>query len=106
MKRTTSLFYIDEICLPRRQFVKGVAMGGALLGLGLSPACLLASTGTSSGQQTLRGNQFDLALAHQKVNYTGKERLATAVNGSVPGPVMRWRVGDRVTLIVAFRMAV
>ena len=105
MKRTTSLFNIDEICLPRRQFVKGVAMGGALLGLGLSPARLLASTGTSSGQKTLRGNQFDLTLAHQKVNYTGKERLATAVNGSVPGPILRWREGDRVTLNVANRMA-
>jgi CopA family copper-resistance protein len=105
MGQRTSLFNIDEICLPRRQFVKGVAMGGALLGLGLSPARLLASTGPSSGQQTLRGNQFDLTLAHQKVNYTGKERLATAVNGSVPGPILRWREGDRVTLNVTNRMA-
>jgi CopA family copper-resistance protein len=38
------------------------------------------------------------------VNFTGKHRLATAVNGSVPGPTLRWREGDEVTLAVTNRL--
>jgi hypothetical protein len=38
------------------------------------------------------------------VNFTGKHRLATAVNGSVPGPTLRWREGETVTLAVTNRL--
>jgi FtsP/CotA-like multicopper oxidase with cupredoxin domain len=38
------------------------------------------------------------------VNFTGRHRLATAVNGSVPGPTLRWREGDTVTLLVTNRL--
>ena len=85
----------DEICIPRRQFVKGMAMGGALLGLGLSPARLLATADTLSGQPTLLSKRFDLTIAPHAVNFTGRERKATAVNGLVQEPVLRWREGDR-----------
>jgi len=104
MKQKTSIFNLDEIYLPRRQFVKGVAMGGALLGLGFSPSRLLAATGSTSRQPSLSGTNFNLNLAPQAVNYTGHERIATAVNGSVPGPILRWREGDNVTLNVTNQM--
>src|SRR3546814_16145079 len=39
-------------------------------------------------------------LAELPVNFTGKRRIATAVNGSVPAPVLRLREGDTVTLRV------
>lgn len=90
----------DEINLPRRRFVKGLAMGGALLGLGISPEELLASTTPPSAQPTLRGKHFKLAIGPQPVNFTGKERIATAINGTVPGPILRWKEGDRITLDV------
>ncbi|NOY13445.1 MAG: copper resistance system multicopper oxidase [Deltaproteobacteria bacterium] len=96
--------YSREICLPRRQFVKGVALGGVLFGLGVSPTRLLAAT-EAADQPILRGNHFKLAIAPQRVNFTGKERLATAINGSVPGPILRWREGDRVTLDVSNQLA-
>ena len=105
MGQEKKLLNLDEICLPRRQFVKGVAMGGVLLGMGLSTSRLLAATGSSSGQPTLSGNDFNLTLAPQAVNYTGRERMATTVNGSVPGPILRWREGDQVTLKVTNRLA-
>lgn len=104
MKQKKNLLNIDNICLPRRQFVKGVAMGGVLLGLGLSPSRLLATSNFSSAQPTLRGKNFNLTLAPQTVNYTGRERMATAVNGSVPGPILRWQEGDQVTLKVTNRL--
>jgi len=102
MKIKSSLF---DVNLPRRQFVKGVALGGAMLGLGLSPARLFAATDSASGQQTLSGQKFNLTLTPQKVNFTGRERFATAINGSVPGPILRWKEGERVTLDVTNHLA-
>lgn len=102
MKIKSSLF---DVNLPRRQFVKGVALGGAMLGLGLSPARLFAATDSVSGQQTLSGQKFNLTLTPQKVNFTGSERFATAINGSVPGPILRWKEGERVTLDVTNHLA-
>ena len=105
MKRNSSVLLPDEINLPRRRFVKGIAMGGALLGLGISPEHLLAAAIPSDNQQTLRGKRFRLTIAPQKVNFTGKERFATAVNGTVPGPILRWKEGDRITLDVTNNLA-
>ena len=105
MEIKKTLSNLDEINMPRRRFVKGVALGGAMLGLGLVPARLFAAGVAPSGQPTLRGRRFNLTIAPQAVNFTGRERLATAVNGTVPGPILRWREGDRVTLDVTNRLA-
>lgn len=40
------------------------------------------------------------------VNYTGAQRLATTVNGSLPGPTLRWREGAIVTVHVTNRLRV
>ncbi len=95
----------DEINLPRRQFVKGLAMGGALLGLGISPEHLLAAPAHFSAQQTLTGKRFNLTIGPQKVNFTGRQRIATAVNGTVPGPILHWKEGDKITLDVSNKLA-
>lgn len=100
MKAGPRPFSFSDICMPRRQFVKGIALGGVMFGLGISPTRLLATTGSSAAQPVLNGQKFNLTLSHQQVNYTGRQRLATAINGTVPGPVLRWREGDRVTLDV------
>ena len=47
-----------------------------------------------------------MTIGYQPVNFTGKARVATAVNGSVPAPILRWREGDRVTLRVKNNLAV
>jgi CopA family copper-resistance protein len=65
----------------------------------------MASPQNRYGAETLRGNKFDLNVAYQPVNFTGKDRMATAVNGSVPAPTLRWREGDRVTLSVTNNLA-
>lgn len=89
----------------RRRFVQGVAAGSALLGLGLNPIGASASANPRLGPQILRGNRFDLNINHQFANFTGKKRLATAVNGSVPSPVLRWKEGERITLQVTNHLA-
>jgi CopA family copper-resistance protein len=67
----------------RRQFLEGLAGGGVLLGAmpWIRPAW---------GQPGLTA--------------TGTPRMATTINGSIPGPVLRWREGDTVTLRVTNRL--
>ncbi len=105
MKKNRSISRLEDMIMPRRQFVKGLAMGGVMLGLGLSPAELFAADSPLSDHPVMRGKQFKLSIAPQKVNFTGKERIATAVNGVVPGPVLRWREGDRISLDVTNYLA-
>lgn len=106
MKDTRSLMArLNNASLSRRHFVTGVAAGGALAGLGVFPGRSYGSTATNNGPQTLRGKQYDLSIGYQPVNFTGRERTATAVNGSVPAPVLRWREGERVTLRVTNNLA-
>ncbi len=88
----------QEICLSRRRFVLGVAMGGALTALGLPFSAAAA-------QNSLRAKKFQLNIGSQTVNFTGTPRLATTVNGSLPAPILRWREGEEVTLKVTNRLA-
>ena len=90
----------------RRRFVTGAAAGGALLSLGINPRNGFAFKAAHVEPQTLQGNRFGLHIGYQEVNFTGHRRIATAVNGTVPSPVLRWREGDRVTLRVTNQLAV
>jgi CopA family copper-resistance protein len=98
----------------RRRFVKGLAVGGAVAGLGLT-AC--SSTQTAGGSQSqvainankeneLKGKVFNLSLEEQRVNFTGKTRIATAINGTVPGPTLHWKEGETITLNVTNKLSV
>ncbi len=87
----------------RRSFVKGLAATGLLGGLGMWRAPVWAVT--SPGQpNVLTGTDFDLYIGELPVNITGATRTAMAINGSLPGPILRWREGDTVTLRVRNRL--
>lgn len=89
----------ESFTLSRRRFVQGLVAGGAILGLGLWPKQSWALR--SAGQlEVLAGTQYDLNIGETLVNYTGKTRPAITINGSVPGPVLRWKEGTRVQLKV------
>ncbi len=93
--------------LPRRRFLQGLAAGGLMLGLSPFARQALAGAAPSDGSAPiLRGTEFDLTIDETPVNFTGKPRMATTVNGSLPAPTLRWREGDTVTLRVTNRMAV
>src|SRR5205807_6430911 len=62
------------------------------------------ATNRAAGPPVLYGNFFDLVVEQIPVNYTGPPAYATAVNGSVPAPTLRWREGDTVTLAVSNRL--
>ena len=92
--------------LSRRRFVQGLAAGGTLLGMGMSPRLSQADVlRARMGPQVLSGTRFDLTYSPAPVNFTGKNRFATAINGSVPAPVLRWKEGDTVTLNVTNNLA-
>lgn len=87
----------------RRTFVKGFAAGSALAGLGLWR--LPAFAAESPLGHELSGRDFELFIGQTPVNITGRPRTALTINNSLPGPVLRWREGDTVTLRVRNRLA-
>ncbi|WP_186068296.1 copper resistance system multicopper oxidase [Burkholderia gladioli] len=89
--------------LGRRNFVTRLCAAGFAGGLGMwRPEVWALEAGDRP--HVLAGSEFDLAIARSSVEIGGRSRRATTVNGTLPGPVLRWREGDTVTLRVANRM--
>lgn len=94
----------NRVQLPRRQFVKGLVGSGLII-----PANSLARAASrppaSHVAQELRGTVFNLVIEERLVNFTGSPQLATAINGSIPAPTLRWREGDTITINVTNRLS-
>ncbi|MPY24177.1 copper resistance system multicopper oxidase [Shewanella psychropiezotolerans] len=84
--------------LSRRRFVMGAASAMMLASLPFTQSVLAASL--RKGLTTLSGKVFDLSIDYQTVNFTGTDVRATVVNQSIPGPLLRWKEGESVTLRV------
>ncbi len=89
----------------RRTFVKGLAVGGAVAGLGLWRPGVRAYTGGRQQPVLLDGSEFDLTIGETPMDFTGSPRLGVTVNGSLPAPTLRWREGDTVTVRVSNTLA-
>jgi CopA family copper-resistance protein len=83
----------------RRGFVQGVAAAAV--------ATLIEGKFNQAGAETiahspaiLTGTHFDLAIEHYPVDFTGRRVKAIKINGSLPGPTLKWREGDTVTVAV------
>jgi CopA family copper-resistance protein len=100
MKRFTDASATD---LSRRRFVHGLALGGAFVSLGKWTS---SSAQTIAPAPALSGSDFSLFIDETSVNFTGRRRLATTVNGGLPGPTLRWKEGSEVTLRVINRLRV
>lgn len=90
----------DWPALSRRRFLASAGAGLFVLGAPRDSACA-----QSSPRAVLSGTEFDLEIAETPVNFTGKPRVGTAVNGQIPAPLLRWREGDTITLRVVNRLA-
>jgi CopA family copper-resistance protein len=86
--------------LSRRRFVKGLAATGVAASVGVLRHDTVAAAGKRQRQDVLTGTDFDLTIGRTSVDITGSPRTAITLNGSVPGPELRWREGDTVTLRV------
>ena len=85
--------------LSRRQFVQGVAVTGLAVSSGAWANSGMQETGRAL-MPHLTGKSFDLAIDRTMVNYTGKSKVATVINGSLPAPVLHFKEGDTVTINV------
>jgi len=85
--------------LNRRRFVQGVAAAGALA---ISP---LGRAIAATRLPVLSGTDFQLEISPMPVNITGRAQTATAINGQIPAPILRWREGDTITLAVTNRLS-
>ncbi|MDE2421167.1 MAG: copper resistance system multicopper oxidase [Gammaproteobacteria bacterium] len=89
--------------LSRRQFVQGVAIAGLAVSSGVWAKSTKPSV-IAAQMPNLKGNQFDLTIDEALVNYTGKSRIATVINGSLPAPVLHFKEGETVTIRVTNRL--
>ena len=89
-----------RLLLPsRRRFVQGLAAVG-----GLAAGGIRGKAWATTAQTALSGDRFDLTIGETPINITGRPRIATAVNGSVPAPILRFREGDTVTINVTNKL--
>jgi CopA family copper-resistance protein len=86
--------------LNRRRFVQGVTAVGAL-----ATAWPLGRALAATRLPVLTGTEFQLEIGPMPVNITGRARTATAINGQLPAPILRWREGDTITLAVTNRLS-
>lgn len=84
----------------RRRFVAGIAAGTSFAAFSPWSSALAAEP-----HQVLSGTDFRLELAPMPINITGRARMATAINGQVPGPTLRWREGEVVSIAVTNRLS-
>src|SRR5258708_2112172 len=87
---------VDDLGFNRRDLMRGVAAGFI--------THRAHGAATADVPAVLTGDRFDLVIDWLPVNFTGRRVRATAVNGSVPGPILKWRQGDTVTLTVHNRL--
>jgi CopA family copper-resistance protein len=88
----------------RRRFVQGLVAGGVVSGLGRWDA-LAWTKPVRQELAELRGTSLDLTIGETPMNLTGAPRIAQTINGTVPGPLLRLREGDTVTLRVKNTLA-
>ena len=89
----------------RRRFVQGLT-GGALAIAGARHfGWAAADSEAGDAGAVLSGTDFNLEIGALPVNFTGQPGIATAMNGRLPAPLLRWREGDTITLRVSNRLS-
>jgi CopA family copper-resistance protein len=85
--------------LTRRRFCRELALAGISSAIG-GRLAWAAQAPQTTGPAILTGDRFDLTIGSIPVNITGRPRSATVINGTMPGPTLRLREGDTVTINV------
>ncbi len=84
----------------RRTFVKGIAVSAALMGVTATDVMAKTKSKPIRNSNILTGKEFFLDIDYTPVNITGKNAVATTVNGQIAGPTLIWQEGETVTLHV------
>ncbi|WP_062768519.1 copper resistance system multicopper oxidase [Sphingopyxis terrae] len=88
--------------IDRRQFIGAAAGGGAAAALAAwMPAWAQpVSPGFKAQLPTVSGDDITLRIARQTMRVEGKVARAIGINGTIPGPLIRLREGQRARLTV------
>ena len=88
--------------IDRRALLRGVALaGGSLAFAPLFPAWAKSGTqGLAGGGNALSGEMIALSIGHAPFSVGGKASHAYTINGTVPGPVIRLKEGQKVRIAV------
>ena len=70
----------------------------------LAPAAAWAVPPTETLGRHASGGVTDLVIQKQTIQIGGRDATATTINGSVPGPLLRFREGETVTIRVTNKM--
>jgi FtsP/CotA-like multicopper oxidase with cupredoxin domain len=68
------------------------------------PLALAALAWGLAGAHPAPAATYDLVIGEAPVHVTGHAVTATAINGTVPGPTLRWHEGEEVTIRVTNRL--
>jgi CopA family copper-resistance protein len=92
----------DKFSFGRRRLLHAAAAlgGGATLGALLPPWAASFAHGMAPAMPTLSGNDIKLVIGHTPVVIEGKTIHAVTINGTVPGPLLRLKEGERVRIAV------
>lgn len=88
--------------ITRRHLLQAAGSAGALIALeGLRPAWARSMSAMGEAHDPRTGpNEFDLVIARTPIRIDGRKGSAVTVNGGVPGPLLRFREGETVTIRV------
>src|ERR1700739_829839 len=89
--------------LSRRRFVQGAVSAGALAAVAAYNPLAIGEVPIQRPAE-LSGKRFELTLDPVPVNFTGHRTIATGINGSSPGPTLRWREGDTIEIAATNRL--
>jgi CopA family copper-resistance protein len=91
--------------LSRRRLLQMAATSTAMASFGgLMPAWAQTGRDGNLGIPALTGSQFDLAIHKFPVQINGRNGSALGINGTLPGPLVRFREGDDITINVTNRL--
>ncbi len=91
--------------LDRRQFIKAAGAGFFLAGLKMSLPLPAWAEDASQGLSAMEAKDiYDLTIGYYPITIDGRRATSTGINGTVPGPLVRLREGDHVTLNVTNSM--
>lgn len=85
----------------RRRLLESTIAGGvAAIIPGLMPAWARSASSGNKGVFELAGTEFDLTVGHTPIDIGGRTGHAITINGTLPGPLLRFREGEKLTLRV------
>jgi FtsP/CotA-like multicopper oxidase with cupredoxin domain len=88
---------VDRRTLLKRAAVLG---GGAALSALLPPWATSVAQGMPPNMPVISGDDIKLVIGHTSITIDGKISHAVTINGTVPGPLLRLKEGQRVRISV------